>query len=362
MKQTIPAPHPHSFTNGIQHPDLYLWDAWSYYKNDAFHLYTLAVCRKNDDGTSLKPSERNSVPFHIRHFSSRDEGTTWKDEGCFLTPRLGEGKADSKSVWSGSIELLPSGEKLVAYTGLYDVDEDHNFVQNIMLANSDGYQIQARAEEPVSCSRRDWNEITEKGYYLAPLEDLGQNDGESGGPVLAWRDPYIFLDQENNVHLFWGAKIGPKLSAMAHALLRRNGQLYDLEELYPPTTMPDGEGFTQLELPKIIYNKNEKTFYLIISTCNRLYEGQSDDEVDKTVRLYKSQSLNGPWEMWGKKGSAILWQENLFGLTVLKTDFEKKRLLCVAPYTDAAEERLSMTFSPVFYINLDPVDVIFSAP
>lgn len=146
---------------------------------------------------------------------------------------------------------------------------------------------------------------------------------------------------------------------MAHALLRHDGQRFQLDKLFPPTTLPDGNRFTQFELPKIYFDENEKTYWLIASTCNRLNEGQPDEEVDKTIRLYRADSLEGPWQTWSPGGSALTGLENLFGMTVLKPDFDRKRLLCIAPYTDAAEDDISLTFSRCFYINLDPVAVVF---
>lgn len=359
MDQNIPKPCAQTFTHGIKHPDLYLWDAWSYAQGDTIHLYCLAVSRRKPDGSPLQPIERNSVPFHMRHFSSSDLGKSWRDEGCLLAPRVGEGLADSKTVWSGSIEPLTENRELVAYTGLYEVDEEHGFLQNIMLAISDGYEIKKRADQPIICPRRDWQKITDAGYYLAPLDEIGHNDGERGGPVLAWRDPFVFIDAKKQVHLFWSAKAGPKRGAMAHALLRHDGQRFQLDKLFPPTMLPDGNRFTQFELPKIYFDENEKTYWLIASTCNRLNEGQPDEEVDKTIRLYRADSLEGPWQTWSPGGSALTGLENLFGMTVLKPDFDRKRLLCIAPYTDAAEDDISLTFSRCFYINLDPVAVVF---
>ena len=347
------------FKDGIRHPQLYLWDAWSYYEEEVIHLYCLAVSRFKEDGTRLDPATRNSHPFHYRHFSSQDEGKTWKDEGCFLKPRLGEGKLDSRSIWSGSIELLPDGNKLVAYTGIYQVDENRCFLQNIALAISDdGFAINKKANEPISCPERDWVAITRLGYYLGQPDRLGHNDGDNGGPIMAWRDPFIFIDLEGNIHLFWAAKVDSHKSAMAHALLEKDNDLFRIAKLFPPTTLPDGASFTQLELPKILYEAEKKRYYLIVSTCNRLFEGQSDAEVDKSLRLYRSSSLEGPWEPCGKQGSLILKDTNLFGLTVLKADFKNDRLLCIAPYTDAAPDELGLTFSKTFYLELNTLEVI----
>ena len=138
----IPPPYDKKFENGIVHPQLYLWDSWSYVDEEIIHLYCLAISRFKLDGTPLPSAERNSFPFHFRHFSSEDNGKSWKDEGCFLKQGAGTDSFDSRTVWSGSTEVLRDGRKLVAYTGLNVVDNNHLFLQNIALAiSSDGYII-----------------------------------------------------------------------------------------------------------------------------------------------------------------------------------------------------------------------------
>lgn len=353
--QIIPAQYPHKFEKGIRHPDLYLWDSWSYVDGDIIHLYCLAVSRLKSDGSVLNPFERNNFPFHIRHFTSSDSGKSWKDEGCFLKPE--PGNPNFRTVWSGSVEKLPNGNKLAALTTLEDVDSDHTFLQNIALAtSSDGFVVDSIIEPILSSPRRDWDQITAAGYYLDTLEKLGNNDGEGGGPILAWRDPFIFLDANGVINLFWAGKVAPKKSALVRAEIQVQGSAYHVSKMYPPVTMPDGHEYTQLELPKVLYDLENDWYYLMISTCNRLYEGQSDEEVDKGVRLYKSRSLEGDWISLGDK---ILGSENLFGPTVLKGDFENNRLLCIAPYTDAAKNGLGLSFAPIFFIYLEGLTVEF---
>jgi len=355
--QLIPTAHKSEFENGIDHPLLYLWDSWSYVEADIMHLYCLAVSRLKSNGAPLQPIERNDFPFHIRHFTSKNAGRSWKDEGCFLEPEALSKKYNPYTIWSGSVEVLPDGKKLVAFTALEKVRSEQKFLQNIALAvSSDGYVVDKVADIALSEPRKEWKEITEMGYFLDEPESLGSDTGESGGPIMAWRDPFVFLDKDEVVNLFWAGKVGPKASALVRAELKKEGAFYQIAKLFPPVTLPDGDEFTQLELPKVLYDEGRGLYYLIVSTCNRLYEGQSDEEVDKCVRIYKSNSMDGSWEALGGK---ILGSENLFGPTVLKTDFHKNRLLCIAPYTDAAEDSLSLTFSRAFYLYLDTLKVEF---
>jgi hypothetical protein len=357
MINQIPDSYRKKFVNGIRHPHLYLWDAWSYLEKDTIHLYCLAVSRIKPNGTELHTNERNDFPFHIRHFISIDNGLSWKDEGCFLKPD-DISKLNYRTIWSGSVKPMPNGKKLVAYTGLENKDSEHNYLQNIAIGISeDGYTVNTIYNKAISSPLRDWKAILDKGYYLDSEGNLGSNKGEKDGPIMSWRDPFIFYDKDNKLNLFWAAKVGPRLSALARATLKPKGEFFEIEELHPPITVPDIKDFTQLEVPKVLFDEQKKQYYLIISSCNRLYENQIDSEITKEVRVYTSKNINGPWESLGDK---ILGREHLFGITILKTDFKNNRILCIAPYTEAANQDLMLTFAPVFYIYLDELRVEFS--
>lgn len=353
MNTPIPAAYPEPFVGGIIHPTLFLWDAWSYIDADKIHLYCLAVSRTDSDGRRIDPAKRNERPFHVRHFVSGDNGKSWKDKGCFQEPRTGSSFFDSRTVWSGSVAALPDGNKLVAYTGIRENGPDLTFQQSIGLALSrDGGKVDRWWDDAISCCYRDWQAITDLGYYFDDESNLGNKDGEAGGPILAWRDPFIFVE-DDTIHLFWGAKAGSRQSALAHATINETDNGFVVSELFEPVTVPDGHEFTQLELPKVLHDQANGRYYLLVSTCNRLYEGQTDAEVDKKVRLYSSSSLNGPWLPDGKGGSAILRDDShMFGPTVLNADFEKGKLWCISPFTDAADDEKSLTISEPFAIEL----------
>ena len=356
MMNQIPEAYGKKFENGIRHPYLYLWDSWSYVEENIMHLYCLAISRFKPNGDELEPRERNDFPFHIRHFTSIDDGLCWKDEGCFLKPE-DISKLNYRTIWSGCVKPMPNGKKLVAYTGLENIDSQHNYLQNIAIGVSeDGYKVNNIYNQELSSPLRDWKAIVDKGYYFDSVDNLGSNKGEKDGPIMSWRDPFIFYDKDNKLNLFWAAKIGPRVNAMARATLKPNGDFFEIEELHPPITVPDVEKFTQLEVPKVLYDKEKDQYYLIISSCNRLFENQPDSEVSKEVRLYTSKNIAGPWKSLGGK---ILGEENLFGATVLKTDFKNNRLLCIAPYTENANTNLMLSFAPVFYIYLNPLRVEF---
>jgi hypothetical protein len=140
--------------------------------------------------------------------------------------------------------------------------------------------------------------------------------------------------------------------AIAHARIEERAGQFKLAELYPPILIPDAESFTQLELPKIMYDDIRQQYCLIISTCNRLFEGQSDAEVDKKIRMYESRSIEGPWIAYRGDSELTLSDPHLFGLSVLNADFANRALHCISPYTEAAQADKALSISSMFTIPL----------
>jgi len=353
---TAPA-HVGGFHGAINHPSLYLWDSWAYEEGGVTHLYTLALSRNLADGTAIKPEERNDYPFHFRHFISLDEGLTWTDEGSVLAPSNDAGSYYSRNVWSGSATVLPDGRKLMGFTGLRQVDAEHPFLQSIGFATSrDGVEFDHIHPTPLSCPRRDYDAILAAGYYLGPKNKLGDKDGEDGGPILAWRDPYTFVDHNGRIQCFWSAKISPKVGVIAHATLTETASGFEIETLHPPMTLPDGETITQAEVPKIYFDERAETYYCLISACDRLFEGQDDSEVSKTLRLYTSSSLRGPWKSY-RDGSPILENlPNMFGASILETDFEAGEFTLIAPITECARPEDQLTIARIQTMTIRPDD------
>ena len=164
-------------------------------------------------------------------------------------------------------------------------------------------------------------------YYLDSVVEFRSNLAEENDPLTSWLDSFIFHDKDDKLNLFWATKMVPRQSAMGQVTLKSNGNSFSIEELYPPITVPDGNEFRQLEVPKVVYYNDNNQYYLIISSCNRLFENQPDSEITKEVRLYILKYIDGPWESLGDK---ILAKENLFSVTVLNSDFKNYRLLCLS--------------------------------
>ena len=336
------------FTHGIAHPELWLWDSWTCKSEGRYHLYCLAFARKDSEGRPTSPAQRNDFKFHIRHFESEDAGESWRDRGAVVQSTSEPNATLSDNVWSGSTHIDSDGTFLFAYTGLPSVSKDRRFLQTICIAEgADPGDVSRLPLAAVSDPLRDYDSIRAAGYFLGEREMLGANCGESGGPILAWRDPFLFR-HEGSIHALWAAKAGALQPAVAHASLRRNeGGGFVVDELFPPMLLPDGDAFTQAEVPKVYFDDSNQKYWLIISACNRISEDQPDDEIVKDQRLYVSDKLRGPWIAYRGTTSVVPDIEHLFGASVMDADFAAGQLRLIAPYTEMADSSLQLTFAPV---------------
>ncbi len=352
----IPAPSSLTFEGAIIHPDLWLWDSWTARVGETLHLYCLALNRTARDGAPISPGERNEFAFHVRHFLSEDEAATWSDRGSVFQPGAAGDGADARNVWSGSVAPAPATASapdrrwVFAYTGLRALSPDRPFLQTLCVAMGPSPdRFDASPACALSCPARDYDAIRAAGYYLGPRERLGDADGEEGGPILAWRDPYLFTDPSGEPQLLWSAKVGPKTPAIGRASLAWDGRGFALKTLHPPMRLPDEAALTQAEVPKIY--RHEGAYLLLISACDRLYEGQPDDEVAKEQRLYIAEQPAGPWRSPAGASSRLSGLDDLFGASLIFNETSsaigEMGALVLAPFTEKARAELQLTFAPV---------------
>lgn len=346
----IPAPYSKPFMGGIRHPLLWLWDSWVYREKQALHLYCLALARQDQSGNPIMPHQFNDYPFHYRHFVSTDDGQSWHDQGAALMPGSIQDGSDAGNVWSGGVHPLPNGQVLFAYTGISHASSRRQFVQSIIISEGDASGPDTFPTKAQSHPIRDREAILAAGYYLPDEEQIGSNDGEDGGPILAWRDPHIFEDASGTLHCLWSAKVGPTEPAVAHAILEKQDQTW-VTHLQPPILLPDADEYTQSEVPKICRNAVTGELLMMISSCDRISEQQPDSEITKNLRLYQGQTIRGPWESVFEHGSIIQGIDHHFGASFIDPVAEHGTLRLVSPYTVKAGE-CAMTFAPIRTIRL----------
>lgn len=348
----IPPPSPGLYRHGINHPDLWLWDAWTVESGGALSLFTLALARRNSRGDAVTPADRNDYPFHVRRFQSQDGGATWRDKGAFLSPHPAAGGVMAHNIWSGSA-ITADGRLLFGFTGVRKPAPGRSFLQSICLLPVAPDIAAATPSDTIIISdpEASYQEIIDAGYYLGPKETLGDDKGEEGGPILAWRDPFLFARGDGAIDAFWAAKISATAPAVAHARLTRRDGAFRCD-LLAPITLPDGAEFTQAEVPKLYRDPDGAGYLLLISTCNRLREDQPDEEVSKEMRLYRAARPEGPWRPYRGDDSIIPGAEHLFGGALSSFERGANTATLIAPYTEMATAEKQLTFAAPITIDL----------
>jgi hypothetical protein len=348
----VPSAHSELFHGGIDHPELWLWDSWTLQEiSGSLHLYCLALSRRDSDGAAILPPDRNDYTFHVRHFTSADDGRSWRDKGAIGKPGGVTDGADARNVWSGSALNLEDGRIAHGFTGVRDRGPDRGYLQTICVAIAPAPDAPWTAPDAaVSCPERDYDAITAKGFYLGPKDQLGSNSGEDGGPILAWRDPYLFTTPDGELHAVWSAKIAPAVPAIAHARLAVDGDRIVLADLSAPIELPDASLMTQSEVPKVYRDAASGDYLLLVSACDRQYEGQPTRDCSHIHRLYRSPRLTGPWHTFRPGDSTLPGVDGLFGASLVHHDAAAGRFTLLGPYTENAGPDRQLRFAA-------PVDI-----
>jgi hypothetical protein len=317
----------------IQSPDFYVWDNWGFIALDGrIHIYA-QYCPK----ATCQAQEDRYWQAVIRHFCSEDEGLHWYDCATALAINPDRDAFDSYVIWSGSTLPLADGRVLMAYTGLQapkvtQINSRRLALQSIGLAMSyDGGYTFARPAQPLISAARQYDELRRLGYYFGPKETLGMID-EPDGTFMTLRDPFLFMEDEI-LHIFFGAKMDAGndgqtriINAVGHAVITNINRL-DQCTLCRPIRFSNETDFNQCELPNVF--RRGAYYYLIISATYLHYIGEPDTDVDKTVRIYRSQDIESGWEPFGENGKHIILEnkrDHLYGLNILYDPSQSSQL------------------------------------
>jgi hypothetical protein len=348
----VPARSLEVFKSGIRHPDLWLWDSWVLKRSPSeWVLYCLALAKLDASGRPILPSRRNEYTFHIRAFATPDAGASWRDLGAVLTHGQVSDGADSRNIWSGSILPLAGQSVAFGYTGVRDCGRDRQYLQSICVGlGSSPLSLDKIPRSSLSCPLRDYDDIISKGYYLGPRDALGHNNGEAGGPIMAWRDPFLFRSSDGELQAVWSAKLDARVPAIAHARLAIKGEDVLLSRLEEPIELPDAELMTQAEVPKIYHNPSDDDWWMLISACDRQYEGQPTHQVSHLHRLYRAKRPQGPWRVFDPSGSAVTGLDGLFGASIVEFNPEFSQIGFLGPYTENAGPERQLSFASLVQI------------
>jgi beta-fructofuranosidase len=202
-------------------PDRWIWDFWLVEQRGEFHLFFLQAPR------SLGDPELRHWHVSIGHAVSRDL-CHWTLRPDALGPSAGP-SWDDYTTWTGSV-IRHQDRWHLFYTGTSRAEDGQ--VQRIGMAVSEDLDRWHRCERPVLEADPRW------------YEKLGSDWHDE-----AWRDPWVFQDQDGIFHALITARTrtGARLDRGCVAQARSR----DLHhwEVLEPVTSPGG--FGQMEVPQI---------------------------------------------------------------------------------------------------------------
>jgi hypothetical protein len=323
----------HSTKNreNIESPDFFVWDNWGFIdEKDTQHVYS-QYCNR----TICTDKDERVWDANIRHFTSENQGKSWKDCGTVIDSNPNVHAFDSGPIWSGSTLALEDGRILSAYTGVKKTPENpslklfrHYKLQSIGLAVSHdgGYHFET-LHKPALSAIRQYKEFKQKGYYLGSKKTLGiANDPD--GIFMTLRDPFLFQHSDGSIHLFFASKTSVMekgkeevVPCVGHALIKDTKNLNNIE-LLEPIIVTNEKGFNQIECPNLV--ERDGQYYFILST-NQNDTGQKGLSLEQTVRIYHSKNIESGWEPYGKNGDHILLHQNKDNLYALNVLNEKKK-------------------------------------
>ena len=142
------------------------------------------------------------------------------------------------------------------------------------------------------------------------VEKLGYSTKPSTHIVQAWRDPFLFEDNEGKYHMVFGARFNAnskpaglekfdpnRNSAVGHAIFDKKSNSFKLQK-----PLPIAQEAAQFELPHVLKYKGQ--YYLIILEADwQINPDNTTTERIHRLRMYKTPSLTAPaekWQNWGK--------------------------------------------------------------
>lgn len=214
---------------GFNLPDHWVWDFWLADDGARHHLFYLHA-PKSIGNPDLR--HRNA---RIGHATS-DDLRIWTDHGLAFNAGL-PGSFDGSATWTGSVIRDGDGLWRMFYTGSRFLSPESNAnIETVGLATS---------EDLFTWTKR-------RGPICVADPELYETLGTSSWPEEAWRDPWVFRDETQNLwHMLITARskhgTEPDRGVMAHATST------DLVgwSVQPALSEP-GSGFAHLEVFQIV--------------------------------------------------------------------------------------------------------------
>src|SRR5512135_1037754 len=299
----------------------YLWD--NCVLEDAGELHRYALSAPAD-----VPPEKRHDHASLRHAVSADGGASWEDRGIALQANR-SGAWPDLAIWTYHAVLrgAPSERKefLLFVTGRSKADGE---LQRIGLARSaDGHHF--------SPPKVVLNPTTKNGYNITDCDRV----------VMAWRDPFVFLDRrDGRWHMLFAAKAaaasGEAIATVGHAIAQDDN--LEQWELQPPLQLP--RHYHQLEVPSLVWRRG--WYYLFVSTQDRPREADNAAK-QAAFRGYVAPSLSGPWKLVYRVTDRIYGHE-IYAPHVFERKSRDREYAAVAFFSEGAT--LPITGTPIIPI------------
>lgn len=214
---------------GFNLSDHWVWDFWLADDGERHHLFYLHAPK------SLGNPDLRHRNARIGHATSTDL-RTWTNHGLAFDAGS-PGSFDGSATWTGSVVQAPDGLWHMFYTGSRFLSpETHANIETIGLATSPDLFTWTKQPGPICVADAQWYETL----------------GTSSWPEEAWRDPWVFWSQGDQLwHMLVTARgkdgTEPDRGVMAHATSP------DLEAwTVQPALGQTGTGFAHLEVFQLI--------------------------------------------------------------------------------------------------------------
>ena len=204
--------------------DRWIWDFWHVQENQTHHLFYLQAPK------SLGDPELRHRNATIGHATSTDL-FTWTEHGTVLGPG-GPGSPDASATWTGSVVQGEDGLWRMFYTGSTFLSPDSTSNVEVILV-------------AVSSDLHTWHK--DDSFVLRADARWYEKLGDSTWPEEAWRDPWVYQDQDGTWHMLITARANHSdvmdRGVVGHATSP------DLHTWRVQTPLSQtGEGFAQLEV------------------------------------------------------------------------------------------------------------------
>lgn len=251
----------------LQHPDRHVWDFWYHFAPDTgiFHLFYLNADR------ALVADDKHHMSSQVGYATTKDFLTIdWISDRVLGADPHGW---DDTSIWSGDIIKIQGGF-LMFYTSRNQATHD-GMTQNVGVAFTHHTQSFDR-----------WFRIP--SVRIQPKAPYELQHVPEDLTIHAWRDPFLFRDQEQ-IYMLLSAKdptkpLGKKGSV---ALLKAKNNSFEDWECLPSICQP---GFyAEMEVPQL-YRTETDGYALVYSTWAK-YDFAPNTQQSGGLQVLFSSSL-----------------------------------------------------------------------